>query len=106
MDRITATRVFVTIAQLGSLTRAADSLDMSRAMVTRHLQAMEDWVGVRLFHRNTRRLSLTPAGERTLACSRDLLGLAEQLPWPARTARPRCAACCGWPAPPRWRTPR
>ena len=80
MDRITATRVFVTIAQLGSLTRAADSLDMSRAMVTRHLQAMEDWVGVRLFHRNTRRLSLTPAGERTLACSRDLLGLAEQLP--------------------------
>ena len=52
MDRITATRVFVTIAQLGSLTRAADSLDMSRAMVTRHLQAMEDWVGVRLFHRD------------------------------------------------------
>ncbi|WP_370679323.1 LysR family transcriptional regulator [Comamonas sp. GB3 AK4-5] len=79
MDRITATQVFVTIAQRGSLTAAADALDMSRAMVSRYLAEMEDWVGARLFHRNTRRIGLTATGERVLRHSEELLALSQQL---------------------------
>jgi len=67
MDRIVAARVFVTIAERASLSAAADVRDMSRAMVTRHLAAMENWSGARLFHRTTRRINLTAAGEATLA---------------------------------------
>lgn len=80
MDRLHSAHVFVNIAQQGSLTAAADALDMSRAMVTRHLKEMEDWVGARLFHRNTRRISLTPAGEATLDHCRELLLLVEKFP--------------------------
>ncbi|MFC4298046.1 LysR family transcriptional regulator [Castellaniella hirudinis] len=82
MDRLTAARVFVTIAERGSLTAAAGAIGMSRAMVTRYLNEMESWVGTRLFHRNTRHVGLTEAGERILGQSRELLALADQLPEP------------------------
>lgn len=80
MDRITAAQVFVAIAERSSLTGAAGALDMSRAMVTRHLAEMESWAGTRLFHRSTRRISLTAAGEATLARCREMLVLAGQMP--------------------------
>ncbi|THF66193.1 LysR family transcriptional regulator [Pseudothauera nasutitermitis] len=80
MDRIRAAQVFVAIAERGSLTKAAELLDMSRAMVTRHLAEMESWAGARLFHRSTRRIGLTAAGEATLARCREMLALAEQVP--------------------------
>ena len=67
MDRITAAQVFVAIAERGSMVAASEALDMSRAMVTRYLAEMEQWAGARLLHRTTRRLSLTDAGEATLA---------------------------------------
>ncbi|MCS3604232.1 DNA-binding transcriptional LysR family regulator [Buttiauxella sp. BIGb0471] len=79
MDRITATRVFVTIVDLGSMIAAADHLEMSRAMVTRYLAQMEEWTGARLLHRTTRKLSLTDAGERTLSLSRKMLAVAEAI---------------------------
>lgn len=80
MDRLTAATVFVAIVERGSLAGAAERLDMSRAMVSRYLAEMEDWVQARLLHRTTRRLSLTPAGERVLTRSRGLLALAEEMP--------------------------
>lgn len=76
MDRITAATVFVSIVERGSMIAAAQSLDMSRAMVTRYLAEMEQWAGARLLHRSTRRLSLTDAGEVTLARCRQMLALA------------------------------
>ncbi|MBB3118842.1 LysR family transcriptional regulator [Pseudoduganella violacea] len=76
MDKIAAAEVFVAIAERGSMVAAADALDMSRAMVTRYLAEMEEWAGARLLHRTTRRLSLTAAGEVTLARCRDMLTLA------------------------------
>ncbi len=77
MDRITAAKVFVVIAERGSMVKAAEALDMSRAMVTRYLAQMEQWAEARLFHRSTRRLSLTDAGEETLGRCRQLLETAE-----------------------------
>jgi DNA-binding transcriptional LysR family regulator len=76
MDRVTAATVFVNIVERGSMIAAAEALDMSRAMVTRYLAEMEQWAGARLLHRSTRRLSLTDAGEVTLARCRRMLELA------------------------------
>jgi DNA-binding transcriptional LysR family regulator len=79
MDRIQAAEVFVAIVERGSLTAAADGLDMSRAMVTRYLAQMEDWSGARLLHRTTRRIGLTAAGEATLVRCRQMLEIAGQM---------------------------
>ncbi|MYM27072.1 LysR family transcriptional regulator [Duganella sp. CY15W] len=79
MDRITAARVFVSIAERGSMIAAADALDMSRAMVTRYLAEMEEWAGARLLQRSTRRLSLTDAGDVTLARCRRMLEVADDM---------------------------
>ena len=82
MDRIKAAEVFVAIVERGSLSAAAEGLDMSRAMVTRYLAEMEDWSGARLLHRTTRRIGLTPAGEATLERCRQMLEIATQMAVP------------------------
>jgi DNA-binding transcriptional LysR family regulator len=79
MDRLTATKVFVTVVEHGSLTQASERLDMSTAMVSRYLAAMEEWVGARLLHRTTRRISLTEAGQSALDACRQLLEVAEDV---------------------------
>ncbi|KRP68493.1 LysR family transcriptional regulator [Pseudomonas paralactis] len=75
MDRLQAMRVFVTVVDLGSQSAAADHLDLSRPVVSRYLAELEDWVGARLLHRTTRKLSLTAAGSETLPRCRQLLEL-------------------------------
>ena len=73
MDRITSMRVYVQAAATGSLSAAARHLGMSPAMATKHVNALEARLGVKLFHRTTRRLSLTEAGANYLeACQRIL----------------------------------
>ncbi len=73
MDRVTSMRVFVRAAESGSLSAAARHLGMSPAMATKHVNALEARLGVKLFHRTTRRLSLTEAGSQYLeACQRIL----------------------------------
>jgi len=79
MDRLVATRVFVTVVEQGSLTQAAERLDMSTAMVSRYIAEAETWLGTRLLHRTTRRISLTEAGQAALAGCRQLLDLAEDV---------------------------
>ncbi|MDR3434406.1 MAG: LysR family transcriptional regulator [Rouxiella aceris] len=79
MDRLTAAQVFVTIVERGSMIAAADSLNMSRAMVSRYLAEMEHWAGARLLHRTTRKLGLTGEGEKTLLRCRELLALSEDI---------------------------
>lgn len=87
MDRLTATRVFLTVVEHGSLTRAAEHLEMSTAMVSRYLAALEDWLGARLLHRTTRRIGLTEAGESAVVSGRQLLETAEDLEQLAGAAR-------------------
>jgi DNA-binding transcriptional LysR family regulator len=91
MDRLTATRVFVEVVERGSQTAAADALEMSRAMVSRYLGELEAWVGARLLHRTTRKLSLTGAGEQLLGQCREMLAMAEAMQSVSRTdeAAPR-----------------
>lgn len=79
MDRLTAARVFVEVVERGSQTAAAEHLEMSRAMVSRYLGELEAWVGARLLHRTTRKLSLTGLGEQLLPRCRDMLAVADDL---------------------------
>ena len=79
MDRLTAVRVFVEVVDRGSLTQAAEGLDMSAAMVSRYLAAVEAWFDARLLHRTTRKVSLTEAGVAALPACRQLLEIAEDV---------------------------
>nr|WP_288500694.1 LysR family transcriptional regulator [uncultured Pseudomonas sp.] len=79
MDRLTATRVFVEVVDRGSQTAAAEHLDLSRAMVSRYLAELEGWVGARLLHRTTRKLSLTQVGHELLPHCREMLHTAEMM---------------------------
>ena len=66
LDRFTGMRVFVEAATRGSLSAAARGLAMSPAMATKHMDAMEARLGIKLLHRTSRRLSLTDAGSEHL----------------------------------------
>lgn len=79
MDRLTALRVFVCAVEQGSLSGAGEKLDISRAMVSRYLAELESWMGARLLHRTTRRLSLTGPGEEALNRARAMLALGEEM---------------------------
>jgi DNA-binding transcriptional LysR family regulator len=77
MDRLKAMHTFVQIADHGSLTKAAEALDASLPAVVRSLAGLETHLGVRLFHRTTRRISLTEEGRRYLHSARELLAAAD-----------------------------
>jgi LysR family transcriptional regulator for bpeEF and oprC len=62
MDRLQAMEVFVRVVDTGSFTRAADGLRMPKAKVTTLVQNLESHLGVKLLHRTTRRVSVTPDG--------------------------------------------
>lgn len=68
---------FVRIAEAGSLTAAARELGMSLPAVVRALAAYETHLGVRLFQRTTRRISLTEDGRQHLERCRQVLAAVE-----------------------------
>lgn len=63
MDKLTALRVFCTIHECGSFVGAAERLGISNAMVSKHINALEQQLQTRLIQRTTRRLTLTEAGQ-------------------------------------------
>ncbi len=74
MDRFEEMRVFTAVVDAGSFVGASDALEMSKAAVSRHVAELESRLGVRLLHRTTRKLSLTPEGEVFHGRCRELLG--------------------------------
>ncbi|ASV99149.1 LysR family transcriptional regulator [Paraburkholderia aromaticivorans] len=73
MNQLQSMRVFVKVADLGSFVRAAGALDLSTAVVTRHVADLEARLGTRLLNRTTRRLSLTESGMTYLERVRHIL---------------------------------
>ena len=73
MDRFLEMQTFNAVVDAGSFVKAADTLAMSKAAVSRHVADMETRLGVRLLHRTTRRLSLTGEGQVFYARCKDLL---------------------------------
>ena len=74
MDRWTEIELFVQVAELGSLSRAAEALGLSNAAASRHLAALEERLAARLVQRNTRRLFLTDVGDAFYRRCKPLLG--------------------------------
>jgi DNA-binding transcriptional LysR family regulator len=62
MDRVGDLALFLRVLDLGSITAAAHSLDLSVAVASQRLKRLEKELGVRLLHRTTRRLHPTPEG--------------------------------------------
>jgi len=79
-------RIFVTIARLGSFTRAAEHLYMTQPTVSQQLAMLEQAIGTALLERDTRHLRLTPAGETLLKYAERLLALADEASDATRSA--------------------
>ena len=62
MDRLTSMELFVAVAELGTMNKAAEKLEISNAAASRHITALENRLNVRLIERTTRRLALTTIG--------------------------------------------
>ena len=63
MDRLTGLTAFTRVVETGGFSAAGRRLNMSTTMVSNHIQALEDRLGVRLFNRTTRKVSLTEVGK-------------------------------------------
>jgi DNA-binding transcriptional LysR family regulator len=75
LNRITT---FVRVAESGSFSAAARTLELPTSSVSRAVAALEDDLSVRLFHRTTRKLTLTDAGQHYFATVRGALGQIEE----------------------------
>lgn len=79
MDRFDQYRVFAKVAEMGSFIKAANALEMPRASVSAAIQQLEAQLGVRLLHRTTRQVRLTPDGEQLLSRVRPVLCNVEDI---------------------------
>ena len=70
--------LFVTVVDEGGLAAAGRRLHISPAMMSKRLARLEERLGAKLVHRTTRRLALTPAGERLHTDLRGILAALEE----------------------------
>lgn len=70
--------LFATIVDEGGMAAAGRRLNISPAMVSKRLVRLEERLGVRLIHRTTRRLALTPPGSQLHADLRDIFAALDQ----------------------------
>jgi len=73
MDRLLWMHCFARAVETGSLSAVARELGIGQPNVSRHLASLEHQIGTRLMHRSTRKLTLTPEGERYYADLRPVL---------------------------------
>lgn len=79
MDKLTGMNVFVRVAKAGSFAGGARDLSISRAMATKHIMQLENNLGIRLFNRTTRSLSITEAGSSYLERCQQVLADIEEM---------------------------
>jgi DNA-binding transcriptional LysR family regulator len=78
---------FSMITELGSLTRAADALDVPQSMISRHVSQLERECGARLFRRTGRGVVLTEFGEQLFPRLKALIAEADSIGDASRTSR-------------------
>lgn len=76
-EDLNALRLFAQVVEHGSFTAAGRAAGMATSRVSRRIAALEERLGVRLLHRTTRRLALTPIGERYYEHCRAMVAEAE-----------------------------
>jgi DNA-binding transcriptional LysR family regulator len=79
MDLLGALGAFVRVVETGSFSAVARETHASQSAVTRQIAQLEQHFGVRLFHRTTRRLSLTDDGQALLPHARHLMENADEM---------------------------
>src|SRR3984957_11630586 len=79
MQNLEPLLIFITVGEMGSFTRAADSLGIQKGRVSTAVRKLEEDVGVRLLHRTTRSVQLTEDGRVFHARARDLLADVDDL---------------------------
>jgi len=99
MDRLIAIKSFVEVASLQSFTKAATQLQLSRLQVSRHVQEVESWLQLRLLHRTTRQVSLTPAGQDALIYCQRILNDVCELEFSAQQQTDELSGCIRIAAP-------
>ena len=101
MDLLGALGILVRVVETGSFSAVARERELSQAAVARQISQLEEHFGVRLFHRTTRKLSLTDDAEMLLGLARSVLDGVEG--WKQRSAgrAPHLSGSCGWVS--RWR---
>lgn len=77
MNRLRQMSLFAHIVDAGSITSAAESLQLSKSVVSQHLKALESELGIVLLKRTTRRQSLTVAGESFYQRCKELNNVAD-----------------------------
>ena len=87
MDRLTAMQAFVRVVEAGTFTKAADSLDLPKATVTRLIQTLETHLRTKLLNRTTRRVTVTPDGAAYYERAMRLLSDLEELEGSMNQAR-------------------
>ena len=79
MQNLEPILIFITVAEMGSFTHAADSLGIQKGRASTAVRKLEEDVGVRLLHRTTRSVQLTEDGRVFHARARDLLADVDDL---------------------------
>ncbi|WP_136439235.1 LysR family transcriptional regulator [Pacificoceanicola onchidii] len=77
IDRLRQLAIFARTIDHGSFRGAARDLALSPSVVSHHVSQLEEQLGVPLIYRSTRKLSLTPEGERLLAATHKMLAAVE-----------------------------
>jgi DNA-binding transcriptional LysR family regulator len=77
MSDVTDLRTFVRVIDHGGFAAASKDLRITPSAVSKLITRLEDRLGVRLLHRTTRRLSLTPEGETYYLRAREILAAIE-----------------------------
>ncbi|OZA17825.1 MAG: LysR family transcriptional regulator [Rhodobacterales bacterium 17-64-5] len=75
---LTAVRSFVTVADVGGVTRAAGYLNLTQSAVSMQIKRLEEALGLQLFLRAARKLALSPEGEQLLSYGRRMLALNDE----------------------------
>ncbi|MDD9174443.1 LysR family transcriptional regulator [Aliivibrio finisterrensis] len=73
---LTYLQTFLVVAEESSFTKAAEILDVSKGLVSRHVQRLEETLNTKLFHRTTRSISLTEVGEELYTKAKQIQLLA------------------------------
>ncbi|MBY7669161.1 LysR family transcriptional regulator [Vibrio anguillarum] len=70
--------IFVAVVESGSFSLASERLGMTKSAVSKRISSLEDNLGTRLFHRSTRKLTLTESGEQFSDYARNSVYIAQQ----------------------------
>ena len=76
---LTALRSFVTVADMGGVTRAASMLNLTQSAVSMQLKRLEESLGVTLLDRSSRTIGLTTAGELLLSNARRMIAINDEI---------------------------